>query len=291
MGKLKRAQCPLILRCHRLTDAFAKSDDERDFYLDRVEGFLVYVNLDQAQNELDTLVGEVKNERYIPIPKLTFYETKKIMEGFVHEKVYDIDVKEKLLEVIGSKDPKENFLEFLHDNLGELEKWQQYYQERSRIRIIEFLRNHELHFVFEEDLEQPDPVVEKCKSTMFQGKVARDVAQVRKILAAKAETYYSSEALNPRPKRGRPPKHVAKVEIEPQYTEDFYQTVPPVVRPFLFVPNITSLSSVTFSAKFDSEEEFRASFGSSKKTKISELDELAKKLASLRNLSNQVKNI
>ena len=63
------------------------------------------------------------------------------MEGFVNEKVYDIDTKEKLLDIIQSKEARENFLEFIYDHLTELEKWQQYYHERSRIRIIEWLRS------------------------------------------------------------------------------------------------------------------------------------------------------
>ena len=33
-----QAQNPLILRFHRLMEAFSKSDDERDFYLDKNEG-------------------------------------------------------------------------------------------------------------------------------------------------------------------------------------------------------------------------------------------------------------
>jgi len=37
------------------------------------------------------------------------------MEGFVNEKVYDIDTKEKLLDVIQSKEARENFLEFIYD--------------------------------------------------------------------------------------------------------------------------------------------------------------------------------
>ena len=49
-AKIKQeAQNPLILRCHRLMEAFAKSDDESDFYIDRVEGFLIYVDLDKPQ--------------------------------------------------------------------------------------------------------------------------------------------------------------------------------------------------------------------------------------------------
>ena len=44
MSKYPQAQNPLLLRYHRLMDAFAKSDDERDFYLDKVEEFIVYVN-------------------------------------------------------------------------------------------------------------------------------------------------------------------------------------------------------------------------------------------------------
>ena len=41
-AKIKQeAQNPLILRCHRLMEAFAKSDDERDFYIDRLEGLVL----------------------------------------------------------------------------------------------------------------------------------------------------------------------------------------------------------------------------------------------------------
>ena len=151
MAKTKqpKAQSPLILRFHRLMDAFAKSDDERDFYLDLIEGFLIFADLDKNLEDLDLLEKELaeNSERYRLIPKMTFYETKKFMEGFVNEKVYDIDTKEKLLDIIGSKEARENFLEFIYDHLTELEKWQQYYHERSRIRIIEWLREHEIIFV------------------------------------------------------------------------------------------------------------------------------------------------
>ena len=144
MAKFPQAQNPLLLRYHRLMDAFAKSDDERDFYLDKVEGFIVYVDLDKGTKELDDLVDELmaNNARYCLIPKMTFYETKKFMEGFVNEKVYDIDTKEKLLDIIQSKEARENFLEFIYDHLSELEKWQQYYVERSRIRRARGTRAH-----------------------------------------------------------------------------------------------------------------------------------------------------
>ena len=201
------AQCPLIIRAHRLMDAFAKSDDERDFYLDRVEGFILYVDLDQSEDELAALQKELdaNHDRYAMLPKYTFYESKKIMEGFVNEKVYDIDIKEKLLDIIQSKGAREHFLEFLHDHHAELEKWQQYYQERSRVRIIEWLRAEEFNFVFEEDIDLPGPTAEKVKKTLFESKPPRDVSSARKALQAKAESYYSNEALNTRPKRGRPP--------------------------------------------------------------------------------------
>ena len=133
MTDLPQAQNPLILRAHRLMDAFSKSDDERDFYLDRVEGFIVFVDLDKDLEDIEKLEQEIKGntDRYCLIPKLTFYETKKIMEGFVNEKVYDIDTKEKLLDIIASKDAREQFLEFIYDNETELEKWQQFYQEQE----------------------------------------------------------------------------------------------------------------------------------------------------------------
>lgn len=285
------AQNPLILRCNRLMEAFAKSDDERDFYLDRWEGFIIYADLDKPDEELIFLEKEIsKNkERYCLIPKLTFYETKKIMEGFVNEKVYDIDTKEKLLDIIQSKEARENFLEFIYDHHAELEKWQTYYQERSRIRIIEWLRNNHFHFVFEEDLDFPKSLIEKLKKELFQAKVGKDIINARKILVAKAKTYYSNEALNPRPKRGRPPKQTQKQEIEHQITTDIYTTVPNGLRGFLFIPDLTSASSSTFSSKFGTEEELLASrkLSTLTDTDINSLENINKKLATLRSLSDK----
>lgn len=286
-----QAKNPLILRYHRLMDAFAKADDERDFYMDTVEGFLLYVDLDKSAEDLDTLEKELDGhpKRYILIPKMTFYEVKKFMEGFVHEKVYDIDTKEKLLDIIGSKEPRENFLEFIYDHLTELEKWQTYYQERSRIRIIEWLRDHEIHFVFEEDLDLHKNLLEKLKRNLFEDKVPRDVSQVREVLLAKSKTYYSNEALNPRPKRGRPPKQAAKVEIEPQFTIDIYTTVTNGLRQFLYIPDIATAASVTFSAKFETEEHLLASLKGTSRIKVDEkLEALSQRLESLRSLSDRL---
>lgn len=280
------AQNPLILRCHRLMDAFAKSDDERDFYIDRQEGFIIYIDLDKAQEELDSLENELAkhSERYCAIPKLSYYETKKIMEGFVNEKVYDIDTKEKLLDIIQSKEARENFLEFIYDHHSELEKWQQFYQERSRIRIIEWLRQNHFHFVFEEDLEFPPSMMEKLKQSLFQSKVGKDILNARKALIAKAKTYYSNEALNPRPKRGRPPKQIVKTEIEPQVTIDIYNTVPNEVRPFLYSPDLIASPFSAFSSKFSSEEELIAT----KRQGLADPNaSLSQKLASLRSLSSK----
>lgn len=290
------AQNPLILRAHRLMEAFAKSDDERDFFLDRYEGFLLFADLDKMQEDLESLEREIQKQpdRYCIIPKLTFYETKKIMEGFVNEKVYDIDTKEKLLDIIQSKEARENFLEFIYDHHSELEKWQQFYQERSRIRIIEWLRKNDFYFVFEEDLDLPVPLLEKLKENLFETSPGKDVQNARKSLVAKAKTYYSNEALNPRPKRGRPPKQVAKAEIEPQVSKDIYTTVPPAARLFLFTPDISSASSVTFSSRFDSEQELLASRRLSGQSEQQlNLESLNRKLESLRGLSTPMidKNI
>lgn len=285
------AKNPLILRYHRLMDAFAKSDDERDFFMDKIEGFLIYVDLDKTIEEIDPVEKEIldNKDRYCLLPKMTFYEIKKFMEGFVHEKVYDIDTKEKLLDIISAKEARENFLEFIYDHLTELEKWQQYYQERSRIRIIEWLRQHNIQFVFEEDLDLAKNVVEKVKRSLFDPKVPKDVSQARDALFAKAKTYYSNEALNPRPKRGRPPKQVAKIEMEPQFTTDIYTQVPIVCRTFLYIPDISSASSVTFSSKFETEEHLLASLRGSPRLRVDEkLEALSARLESLRHLSDRL---
>ncbi len=284
------AQNPLIIRCHRLMDAFAKSNDERDFYLDRMEGFILYIDLDKSETEIENIENELKKniDRYVLIPKLTFYETKKLMEGFVNEKVYDIDTKEKLLDIIQSKEARENFLEFVFDHHSEYEKWQQFYQERSRIRIIEWLRQNNVYFVFEEDLDLSRKLIEGLKRQLFQSKVSKDIATARKTLVAKAKTYYSNEALNPRPKRGRPPKQAVKMEVEPQITSDIYTTVTPAALPFLFTPDITAASAVTFSAKFESDEDLAShkKLHSKNEGEIS-IESFNEKLASLRSLSNK----
>lgn len=286
------AQNPLILRCNRLMEAFAKSDDERDFYLDRHEGFLIYADLDKPDEDLRVFEKELKNNanRYCMIPKLTFYETKKIMEGFINEKVYDIDTKEKLLDIIQSKEAREHFLEFIYDHHSELEKWQTFYQERSRIRIIEWLRTNNFHFVFEEDLELPRMTIEKLKKELFQTKVGKDTLNARKILFAKAKTYYSNEALNPRPKRGRPPKQTQKTEIEPQVTTDIYTTVPNGLLGFLFIPDLTNPASATFSSKFGNEGDLFTH----RKPQLSDsdlsLETLNIKLQELRSLSSKWKS-
>jgi hypothetical protein len=289
--QVTQAQNPILLRFHRLMDAFAKSDDERDFYLDRMEGFIVYVDLDKGELELEELEKELvidHPDRYCLIPKMTFYETKKFMEGFVNEKVYDIDTKEKLLDIIQAKEARENFLEFIYDHLTELEKWQQFYQERSRIRIIEWLRNQKIQFVFEEDLDFTKNILEKLKKHLFDVKVPKDVAAARDTLQAKAKTYYSNEALNPRPKRGRPPKQVVKAEVEIQVTVDMYTTVPSPVKGFLYLPDISSPSAITFSSRFKSKAEL---LGSPRAKIDTKLQALSERLESLRHLSGRLMDI
>jgi hypothetical protein len=284
------AKIPLILRFHRLMDVFTKSNDERDFYLDRVEGFLIYVDLDKDISELQVLEKEIKenSERYCLVPKMTFFEIKKFMEGFVNEKVYDIDTKEKLIDIISSKDSRETFLEFIYEQLTELEKWQQYYLERMKIKVIEWLRSLDIKFVFEEDLEFNRNIMEKLKRTIFDEKVPKDVLSARNILYTKVKTYYSNEALNPRPKRGRPPKQIAKTSIEPQFTIDIYTTVPVAVRPFLYIPDIISASSITFSSKFESEDQLLASLRGTTRIKVDEkLEALSQRLDSLKKLSDK----
>lgn len=282
------AQNPLILKASRMIDTFAKSDDERDFYLDRVEGYILYLDLDKSDEDLKQLIDEIKQHaaRYVLIPKFTYYEVKKIMEGFINEKVYDIDTKEKLLDILQSKEARENFLEFLYDHEAELEKWHQYYQERSRVRIIEWLRSQNFQFVFEEDLELPRDTIEKLKMHLFENKVAKDIAQARQAVIAKAKTYYSLEALNPRPKRGRPPKQVVKIETEPKASLDIYTTVPGEVRRLLYLPDITTPSSLSFSGRFDTEEEFLKYRRASKRE--NQLDLLSQRLESLKRLSSQL---
>jgi hypothetical protein len=194
-----------------------------------------------------------------------------------------------LIDIISAKEPREHFLEFIYDHLSELEKWQLYYQERSRIRIIEWLRQFNVQFVFEEDMDLNKALLEKVKRALFETKVPKDIAGARDAILAKSKTYYSNEALNPRPKRGRPPKQVVKIEQEPQMTIDIYTQVPFACRQFLYIPDISSASSVTFSAKFETEEHLLSSLRGSPRAFVDErLAALSERLESLRHLSNRL---
>ena len=149
-----------------------------------------------------------------------------------------------------------------------------------------------MQFVFEEDLDIPKAVMEKVKRHLFDHKVPKDISAAREALVAKAKTYYSSEALNPRPKRGRPPKQVVKIETEPQVTADMYTTVPQPLMQFLYLPEITSASSVTFSARYDTEAQLLASLRGSSRVKVdAKLQALSERLESLRHLSSRLTDI
>ena len=124
---------------------------------------------------------------------------------------------------------------------------------------------------------------------LFDAKVPKDVSQAREVLIAKAKTYYSNEALNPRPKRGRPPKQVVKVELEPQLSMNVFTQVPAPCRLFLYIPDIASASAVTFSSKFETEEHLLASLRGSPRLRVDEkLEALSQRLESLRHLSNRL---
>ena len=250
---------PLILRFYRLVDAFTKSNEERDFYLNKVEGFILYEDLSRDQKDLDRFREIIENnlEDYCLIPKLTSYDLKKIMEGFASERVYDMDNKERLMNIISSFDTREKyFWQFINDNFNEKERWQQYYQEKIRAMIISWLRKNDLYFVLEEDLLAMSPsLIEKIKENMFSKKPPKDVLNGLEKLREKAETYYSHEALNPRPKRGRPPKNTDKTENEPIVcSADLYHTLPAGLRVFLYAPAKTDL----FAFDGDEEEDSKA---------------------------------
>src|SRR5690606_4097616 len=80
-----------------------------------------------------------------------------------------------------------------------------------------------------------------------------------------------------------------KVELEPQMTGDIYTQVPSVCRTFLYIPDIASASSVTFSSKFETEEHLLASLRGSPRLRVDEkLEALSQRLESLRHLSDRL---
>lgn len=284
---------PLIIRFYRLLDVFSQADDIRDFYFELTEGYLLYLDLDKHQDEYEDVLKTIRDapEKFVPIPKLSYYEAKKIMEGFIQEKVYDIDTKEKLLEIIQSRGARENFIEFLYDHIAEFEKWQQFYLDRTRIRIIEWLRSHNVQFVFEEEIDSTCAVIEKYKSTDPSKRPSKDVQALSKVLEAKSKSYYTKEAINPRPKRGRPPKMAQKVEKEPDFSADFYVGVSPMLRHFLYVPEYTG-EPITFSKRAPQSGQYIQARRQRKSEQSTvRLEQFSKRLESLQLLSDRLSGI
>ncbi|MDA8773980.1 UPF0158 family protein, partial [Chlamydiia bacterium] len=283
---------PSILRLLRLISVFSKSDDERDYYFNRIEGFILYMDLDTQEDQINALSNEVQQnaEVYISIPKITFYEQKKLLESFVQEKVYDIDIKEKLSEMIQGNNPRANFLEFINDHVAEFEKWQTFFVEKFRIKVIEWLRTNKCNFVFEEDMEFDNLLMDKVKRVQTQESVSRDITVARKQLEKKAKTYYSHEALNPKPKRGRPPKQAQKIESVTSMTNDYYTMIPRDLYAFLFVPRLNSTRELTFSSEHETQEEYDTSLvdADSENDTLSSLENLTKKIKSMQSLQDKL---
>ena len=204
---------PLILRLQHLIEAFTQSDEEHDFYLNLQEGYLIFVNFEKEIGDLELAEETLEKEadHFVLIPKMTYYDDKTFLERFVAEKVFGIHVIDRLIDTIQGKDARANFLAFIYDNAAELDKWNAYYEQKFRIMVIAWLRSLNLHFVFEEDLTLPVNDINKLKQNhLKKERVSSSVNSLRKVVQDQSKKYYLDEALNPRPRRGRPPKHVKK---------------------------------------------------------------------------------
>ena len=70
---------------------------------------------------------------------------------------------------------------------------------------------------------------------------------------------------------------------------DIYTQVPAACRHFLYIPDIATAASVTFSSKFESEDHLLASLRGSPRQHVDEkLEALSQRLESLRHLSNRL---
>ncbi|MGD0665442.1 MAG: hypothetical protein ABSA17_06960, partial [Rhabdochlamydiaceae bacterium] len=79
---------------------------------------------------------------------------------------------------------------------------------------------------------------------------------------------------------------------EPQLTGDIFATVPTLCRTFLYLPDITSASAITFSSRYDSEAELLASLRGTVRVKVdTKLEALSQRIESLRQLSNRLSGI
>ena len=78
MAKSMEAKIPLILRFHRLMDVFTKSNDERDFYLDKIEGLSKKELIEEIEKEVHRNItsfhADVATKRIMELIWVTRYE-------------------------------------------------------------------------------------------------------------------------------------------------------------------------------------------------------------------------
>ena len=261
----------LILSKNRMIEVFVRSDDEYEFYFDLTEGALIYVCLDANDKELHDLELSLSthSDRFILIPKRTLYEIRKYMDMFLQERVNDIEVKEKLSEILLSRNFKNKFPEACGEYIQEYIKWDKFFFEKMRMVVIEWLCSKNLLFVFEEDLQSMMSATDICLLKESRGDNKAHSSKTGQMLynqlLAKAKSYYKEEVLHPKPKRGRPPKKVEKQQQNTSLTSDIYFSIPEKIYHFIYrdsegwqmplLPLLPSVDAGTRAILYGEEEE------------------------------------
>lgn len=245
-----------IVKNTRLVDVFIKSDEDHDFYFDAETGAIFYVDLTSDEDKLEELYNFLLKfpKRLFLFPKMTEYERRKIVEAFLHGKVNDLDVSEKVSRELDFLGYESKVIDILKEYGTEIEKWTAFFSEKMRVMSIEWLNKvikmndvKPFSYVFEEDIIQ---YMDRDKIVAFKesmGSKNENISSIREDLIEFSKIYFEHEIIDPKPKRGRPPKGKKNSSSEIIPIPDMYLAYDSVLRGFIYYDiNLNDIASNPF---------------------------------------------
>lgn len=235
----------LIIKATRCVDALIKSDEDNDFYLDVKTGAFLYVDLhadEDSMKHLESFIEKEDNKTLFLLPKMTEYGKKKIIEEFVHDKVSDLEVSEKLINEIATLGYETRLMEVFREYPTEHDKWNLFFSEKMRSLAVVWLNEIiekvfsviDLRYVFEEDVSK---FLDYEEIVLFKENPevnTKDIKNIKSRLLEFSKIYKQPEIINPKPKRGRPPKGKKIGVVENVIIPDMYITYDSVIRSFVY---------------------------------------------------------
>ncbi|MCK5787909.1 MAG: hypothetical protein KAH32_02845 [Chlamydiia bacterium] len=232
----------LTMKATRCIGVFIRSDDDNDFLLDTKTGAFLLLDLKAEDADMDHLQKflEGEEDRFFLVPKITEYEKRKIFEEFINYKVNDLEVSERISDTLDTLGYESRAIEILQEYPYEYDKWISFFSEKIRIRVVRWLNKTSqsmksgFSYVFEEDLTN---YISKEELISFKENYItnkQSISGIVKKLHQMSKLYLEDEIVNPKPRRGRPPKGHNSAVKEALFIPDMYICYDAIIRHFVY---------------------------------------------------------